>query len=638
MHITRRDFINGMGVAVVAGMSPMDLLFANNKDRLMDFYNSDYPPALIGLRGSTDDSYIAAHLLRDGEKFDFNNLPVEERLDFVVVGAGISGLCAACLYRDKVGDKPSILILDNHDDFGGHARRNEFNIDGRLILSYGGSESFQSPKELYSKEVLDFLSKLGVNIDELAEKFDVNFYPDLGLSRGVYFNRSDFGIDKVVSGNPRRMVADDIPPTRLNGKSYEQFIGEFPMNNKDKKDLINLFSNPKDYLKGMSVSSKIKYMQKTSYKSFLKDQVKLSDTAISFFDGITDDFLALGIDSVSCEDARISFLPGFEKMGLPPLSKEDAAEVNEPYIYHFPDGNATVARLMVKRLIKGVAREESLDDLIMARFDYNKLDEKDSNTRLRLRSTVVNAKNTKNGVELVYFNSKDNKLHKIFAKKVVMANYNSMIPYIVPEMSTVQKNALSKCIKTPLIHTKVIIKNWETFMKLGIHEVYSPKMFYSRTKLDYPVNIGSYEHPRDPRKPICIHMVGAPVKLIKDIINGDSVDAREQAKLARHQLFSTPFSDLESMTRDQLQGMLGGSGFSHEDDILAITLNRWGHGYSYTMNSLYDDEGASEKIIRDSRKVFGNIAIANSDSNWDAYMHAAIEQAYRAIRDLGFKI
>lgn len=638
MHVTRRDFLNGIGVAVVAGISPISLLSADDKNKLLGMYDFGYPPGLKGLRGSTNDSYIAAHLLRDGEHFDFTNLSIEENYDFLVVGAGISGLCAACLYRDKMGDKSNILILDNHDDFGGHARRNEFNINDKLILSYGGSESFQSPKALYSDEVISFLSTLGINIDELAKKFDVNFYPDLGLSRGVYFNKKDFGVDKVVSGNPRQMVADDIPPTRLNGKSYEDFVGEFPMRKGDKKALIDLFVNPVDYLKNMSVKSKIKYLQKTSYKNFLKDKVKLSNKAISFFDGITDDFLALGIDSISCEDARISYLPGFDKMGLPPLSKEDAAEVGEPYIYHFPDGNATVARLMVKKLIKNVAKESKLDDLILAKFDYNKLDTKDSNTRLRLKSTVINAKNVKDGVEIVYFSSVDNKLHKIFSKKVVMANYNSMIPYIIPEMGVAQKDALSKCVKTPLIHTKVIIKNWESFIKLGTHEIYSPKMFYSRTKLDYPVNFGKYEHPRNPKEPICLHMVGAPIKLIQSMISGDDVDAREQARLARHHLFGMPFSELELMLRDQLQGMLGGSGFSHNKDILAITLNRWGHGYSYTMNSLYDNEEESENIINTSRKVFGNISIANSDSNWDAYMHAAIEQAYRAVRDLGFRI
>ncbi|AWI34797.1 NAD(P)/FAD-dependent oxidoreductase [Helicobacter apodemus] len=639
MNITRRDFLNGMAVAVVAGMSPLELLYGKEQATHINqkILNQDnvYPPSLTGLRGSTNESYEFAHMLRDGEKFDFNSLAIEENYDLIVVGAGISGLCAACIYQDKAGNKKKILILDNHDDFGGHARRNEFHLKDRMILSYGGSESLQSPKTLYSQEVIEFLGGLGINIDDLAKKFNVNFYPDLNLSRGVYFNKKDFGQDKVVSGNPRRIICDDIPKDRINGRSYKDFINDFPMPKKDREDLIAFHENPKDYLEGMNEKQRIKYITTTSYRNFLRDKVKLSPIAISFFEGMTDDFLALGIDSISCEDARGSFLPGFDNLKLPPLDKAAEAEINEPYIYHFPDGNASIARLMVRKLIPAIAPGKSAEDVILAKFDYSKLDLPQSPTRIRLNSTVINAKNTKDGVLVTYASGIDKKLHKIFAKKVIMANYNSSIPYIIPDMPKIQKAALSLCVKTPLIHTKVIISNWEPFIKLGVHEIYSPKMFYARTKLDYPVNMGNYEHPKDPKKPICLHMVGSPMVLNQGITDGDTMDAREQSRLARHQLFNIPFSDLEKMIREQLQSMLNKTGFNHQKDILAITLNRWGHCYSYTLNTLYDNEEESEKAILEARKPYGNITIANCDANWDAYAHVAIEQAMRAVEELG---
>lgn len=633
MSITRRDFLNGMSLAVVAGLSPLSLLHGEGAGA-ESLHQGIYPPSLTGLRGSTNESYRFAHMLRDGEKFDFSKLPIQESYDLVVVGAGISGLCAACVFQDKHGKQAKILILDNHDDFGGHARRNEFHFGDKMLLSYGGSESLQSPKALYSQEVVAFLNQIGIDIDALAKAFDVNFYPDLGLSRGVYFNQKDFGADLVVSGNPRRMIADDIPPNKINGRPYREFIGDFPMNAVDKEKLIELHENPRDYLKGMSAQEREEYVAKTSYKTFLKDKVGLSPLAISFFEGMTDDFLALGIDSISCEDARSSFLPGFDALKLPPLSKEAEAEISEPYIYHFPDGNATIARMMVKRLIPSVTPAKSVEEVVLAKFNYEVLDLPTSPVRLRLNSTVVRVSNTQDGAEVFYASAEDNQVHKVFAKKVVMANYNSFIPYIIPEMQKEQKESLAQCVKTPLIHTKVILKDWKSFERLGVHEIYSPRMFYARTKLDYPVDIGAYKHPRNPNEMICVHMVGAPITLIRGMGDGSTMNAREQSRLARHLLIDLPFSELERMTREQLQGMLGSAGFDHQRDILAITLNRWGHCYSYTFNSLYDDEEESEKIIAQAKKRYGNITIANCDAAWNAYAHSAIEEAMRAVREL----
>ncbi|AJD03599.1 hypothetical protein (NAD-binding domain) [Campylobacter lari CCUG 22395] len=629
----RRDFLNGMALTILAGMTPLQVLYGKEA-KIEDFTKEYYPPKWLGLRGSNNASYEFAHMLRDGEKFDFSAIKPKQEYDLVVVGAGISGLAAACFYQNKFGKDKKILILDNHDDFGGHARRNEIELEDGTILSYGGSETFQSPKALYSKEVVDLLSSLGVDIDELAKRFDVNFYPDLKLSRGVYFSKSEFGVDKVVNGNPRKVICDDIPEEKSNGRSIEAFIGDFPLNDKDKKDLIALFKSEKDYLKGMDKKQRDEYVAKTSYKKFLEEKVKLSPQAVKFFEGMTDDFLALGIDAVSCEDARVSFLPGFDKLGLDPIEGEALAEMEEPYIHHCADGNATVARLMVRRLIPDVSKKgKDMDEITLAHFDYSKLDLAKNKVRLRLNSTVINVENTKDGALVTYVNKGKN--YRVKAKKVVMANYNSMIPYIVPSMPQDQKDALSKNVKTSLLHTKVIISNWEPFIKLGVHEIYSPKMPYARTKLDYPVDMGGYYHPRDPKKPICVHMVCSPLAFANiQGIDLDGMDARDRARVGRNLLFTMSFEEHEKIIRDQLQGMLGSAGFNHEKDIKAIVVNRWGHCYSYTENSLFDDSEEAQKTIELARKPFGNIVIANSDSDWSAYMHSAIDQAYRAVNEL----
>ncbi|AJC89438.1 NAD(P)/FAD-dependent oxidoreductase [Campylobacter lari] len=629
----RRDFLNGMALTILAGMTPLQVLYGKEA-KIEDFTKEYYPPKWLGLRGSNNASYEFAHMLRDGEKFDFSAVKPKQEYDLVVVGAGISGLAAACFYQNKFGKDKKILILDNHDDFGGHARRNEIDLEDGTILSYGGSETFQSPKALYSKEVVDLLSSLGVDIDELAKRFDVNFYPDLKLSRGVYFSKTEFGIDKVVNGNPRKVICDDIPEEKSNGRSIEAFIGDFPLNDKDKKDLIALFKSEKDYLKGMDKKQRDEYVAKTSYKKFLEEKVKLSPQAVKFFEGMTDDFLALGIDAVSCEDARVSFLPGFDKLGLDPIEGEALAEMEEPYIHHCADGNATVARLMVRRLIPDVSKKgKDMDEVTLAHFDYSKLDLAKNKVRLRLNSTVINVENTKDGALVTYVNKGKN--YRVKAKKVVMANYNSMIPYIIPSIPQDQKDALSKNVKTSLLHTKVIISNWEPFIKLGVHEIYSPKMPYARTKLDYPVDMGGYHHPRDPKKPICVHMVCSPLVFASmQGIDLEGMDARDRARVGRNLLFTMSFEEHEKIIRDQLQGMLGSAGFDHERDIKAIVVNRWGHCYSYTENSLFDDSEEAQKTIELARKPFGNIVIANSDSDWSAYMHSAIDQAYRAVNEL----
>lgn len=624
MSITRRDFLNGVSIGVIAGLSPIDVVNASESSQY-------YPPLLRGLRGNHAGSFENAHKLgRDGFKYSTQDLPMEENYDLVVVGAGISGLSAARFYQQKYGAKSKILILDNHDDFGGHAKRNEFVINGNLILAYGGTESLQSPKNLYSKTALGLLKDISIDIDELGRCFNKNFYPKLGLSRGVFFNKETFGVDKMVSGDPGRVIADDIDPNELNGKKHEDFINEFPFSKKDKDSLISLHNKRINYLPGKSVKECLDYLAKTSYRNFLLNNVKLSEHVILYFQSRSNDFFANGIEGISALDARTLGLPGLDGLSLPPLSGSGKAEFNDPYIYHFPDGNASIARLLVRKMIPAVASGNTMKDIVLAKFDYSKLDKPNNFVRLRLNSTVVNVADPTGNTTIGYLDKTGN-LHKIHAKHTVMAGYNMMIPHIVTEMSKEQKVALSTNVKACIVYGKVIIKNWKSFVKLGVHEIYAPRMPYSRIKLDYPVNIGNYKHSQSPNDPICIHMVHVPTVI------DPNLDARNKSRIARYKLLSTPFADLENDIRNQLQRMLGANGFNHTTDILGITINRWSHGYSYAFNSLYDNFDASAKIIENARMPIGNVTIANSDSSWIPFTHSAIDMAYRAVNELSIK-
>ncbi len=620
MDITRRDFLNGVAITVAAGMTPLQLLQAAPDGRY-------YPPALTGLRGSHVGSFEVAHQMGWEKKvFDTEKLPITEDYDLVVVGGGLSGLSAAWFYREK-HPKAKILILENHDDFGGHAKRNEFQAGGRMIIGYGGSEALQSPNHLYSQEVNGLLKKLGVDIKRFETAFDRQFYPNLGLSRGVFFDKENFGEDKLVTGDPTPMVADDIAPDQLHARSISDFINDFPLPAEDRQALIDLHMAPKDYLPGKTAEEKADHLAATSYRNFLLKDVGLSEGAVKYFQSRTNDFMALSIDAVASADAYSVGFPGFAGMNLAPISEEAAAEMEEPYIYHFPDGNASVARLLVRSLIPGVAPGHTMDDIVLATFDYAKLDQPKAPVRLRLNSTAVSVRNVDGGVHIGY--SRGGQLAQVRGKRCILACYNMMIPYLLKDLPAPQAHALSQNVKYPLVYTKVVIRNWQSFQKLGVHEIYAATQPYSRIKLDYPVSMGGYDHPRDPTQPIGLHMVYVPTS------PNSGMNARDQARAGRGKLYGQTFEQLEAQLRDQLQRMLGQGGFKHETDILAITVNRWSHGYASFSNSLFDNADESEALMNLARKPVGHVSIANSDAAWSAYAHAAIDEAFRAVREVG---
>jgi spermidine dehydrogenase len=619
--INRRDFLGGTALAIAAGLTPLAQLRAEPERY--------YPPSLTGLRGSHPGAFEVAHQVgREGKSFDISNLAIEQTYDLIVVGGGISGLAAAWFYREQHGPAARILILENHDDFGGHAKRNEFRVGDRLLLGYGGTESLQSPKTFFSKTVNRMLRSLGVDIRRFDTAFDRKLYGSLGLTDGVFFDRENFGADKVVAGSPV-VTGGDSFESDVKPRPIETVIAEFPLSDDARARLIAFFKQPKDYLAGKSKEGKLAYLKKTSYRDYLRKDAGLGDEAVKFFDGSSLGLMAMGPDILPALDAMTSHYAGFSGLELGDLHDPEAAAFDEPYIYHFPDGNASIARLLVRNMIPSVAPGHTMEDVVLANFDYSNLDVEGAPVRVRLNSTAVavaNAPGRGGPVDVGYMRA--GSLHRVQARQCVLAGYNMMIPHIMPELPEAQKQALALSVKMPLVYVNVAIRNWNAFAKLGVADIYSPKAYFSNTKLDYPVSLGGYRHPRNPSEPMLLHMEHIPLTPNQGLSNV------EQFRLGRALLLATPFAEYETRIVDQLDRMLGPGGFQSSRDIAAITVNRWPHGYSYSADSLFDPETNGAQPYEIARRRCGNVTIANADAGWNSYTHESIDQAWRAVNEL----
>jgi spermidine dehydrogenase len=639
MHrsITRRDFLNGVAVTAGAALMPWHLAAAD-EPAAPEKSPTYYPPALTGMRGSHPGSFDAAHSLRDGTFWDSVGKPEDtgETYDLIVIGGGISGLAAAHFYRKVAGAKARILILDNHDDFGGHAKRNEFRVNNAFRLGFGGTFSIESPAP-YSAVAKSVIEELGIDVPSYSKHVNKNLYHSLGLHPKIFFDKETFGVDKLTINPSPRGGTESEDSSPGSPHLLKQFLAEAPIADQAKRDLQRLFQEPKDHFPGLTSDQKKAKLARISYASFLKDVAGVHEDIVKMYQAMPHPLFGVGIDAVSAQDAWGFDLPGLDGMKLddtPGKGMNRDAIPNEEagkYFFHFPDGNATIARLLVRKLIPDVVPGNSLSDVILAKANYAKLDDAGSPVRIRLNSTAVRVKHLGDAasageVEVSY--ARGGKVYTAKAKNSILACWHVVIPYICEELPDKQKEALASAQKVPLLYTNVAVRNWTSFQKLGMNSVYAPGMYHTGVNLDLPVSIGGYEFPHKPEEPIIIHLMKAACH--------PGLPARDQHRVGRMELFSTTFEDMERKIRDQLARTLGPGGFDPARDIAAITVNRWPHGYAYEYNSLFDSfwlEGG-ETPCEIARKPHGRIAIANSDAGAYAYTDEAINQAYRAVGEI----
>ena len=632
-QLSRRDFLNGSAISLAAGtaISPMDALSQGllGQNALPPDY---YPPSLQRLRGSHEGSFEVAHGFRDGQRWQAVDSG-EREYDLVVVGAGISGLSAAYFYRKQHGPDSRILIIDNHDDFGGHAKRNEFWHEGRMYLVNGGTLNVEAPSQ-YSTVSAGLLWELGIDRTRYFEKNRdmFSFYRDMGLRSSMFFDRENFGDDKLVVDYRAESIRDSIAKSPLNEKAQD--------------DVVRLYETKENYFPGLSAKETRKRLSHMSYHDYLVDVIKCDPVVVKLFQASFHGSFVVGPDAIPAIYFRDNGYPGFAGLtleDLPPnlLANEpggqhgrenaERAREGDPDMY-FPDGNATITRLLVRSLVPGVVPGEDMDDVISAVLDYQKLDRNQNDCRIRLNSFVTDVRHLNNSQVQISYVLGD-QAYSVKSKSAVLACWNTMIPYICPEISSDQKEALAYGVKSPLVYSGVLLANWRSFVDAGISGVTAPGKKFSRSSLQASVTMGDYTTNRSPDDPIVLRM-----SAYFDVPN-QGLNRREQHLAGRNEMLATSFNDFEFMIRDKLTRVLGSSGFDDERDILGITVNRWPHGYSYSYNPLSDSEEwayttTDERPCVVGRQRIGRIAIANADASASPHTDGSINEAYRAVSEL----
>jgi spermidine dehydrogenase len=298
------------------------------------------------------------------------------------------------------------------------------------------------------------------------------------LGAGVFFDKETFGEDRLLKGKI----------------SSPGFLEHVPLSNTAQRDVLRLETDQINYLPGLSSDEKKARLSRISYRDYLLDVIKVDPSAIPLYQSRTHGEWGVGIDAVSALDVWPFGLPGFQGLKLDPGSAPHMGYTPAGYAdggsyhFHFPDGNATIARLLVRTLIPQALPAGKGEDIVSESVDYSRLDRPDQNTRIRLKSLAVSVvtggpASSPATVEVGY--ARTGRLYITRARHCVLACWNMMIPYLCPQLPERQKEALRYPVKVPLVYTNVALASWRAFLTLGISRVYCPGSYHSSVRLSF---------------------------------------------------------------------------------------------------------------------------------------------------------
>jgi spermidine dehydrogenase len=587
--ITRRDFLQGAALAIGAGKGARFQLAPEGR-----------------LAGQTVAAMALGHLVRDG------GLPRDiadtgEVYDLVVVGAGIGGLGAAYLYHQETKD-PSILLLDNNEELGGHARRNVMEYGGARLIAPGGTFALEDVEDS-PEEAVEIFRRIGLDPAKLVEYRDPKFRERFGLSPAVVF-------DSRVYGSRTTWV------NRWNETPYEAFFARTPLSAAARKEVVELYTTRKNYLPdSRDLEGELHGM---SWESFVREKMGLGDDAVRFVDLYATDLIGLGCDAASALEG-FAIGPGFSGMGGEGFY-EDGGLLKYAYqpVNRFPDGNHTIARQLLKGLLPAaLTGDGSMEGVFNAELRPEELDRSGNRVRLRLSSMVTKIQERGDGVDVEYAVGGEGG-RRVRARHVIMTGWGSVAKHVVAGLEEDQRRALENYRYSSALYINVLLKHWRPIAEFGAFEMYWPSGYCTWMHVSDPLRVGAYRPDYHPDKPTILSMY--------KYIHKRGLPPEEQMKLGRYEMETRSFEDYEREIRSELNHVLGGHGFDAARDIAGITVNRWGHGYNY-----FKEPGPPATLenppYRTGRRKLGRISFAGADAGGTPWTQAALAQAWRAVHE-----
>lgn len=599
--ITRRDFLQGVALAV--GASSLGCS-GGRRSSTAD------PPLRTGLLGQDVDSTRLGHRLRDRETLGWPERFADtgEDYDLIVVGAGLSGLATAHVYLRETKGRARILLLDNHDDFGGHARRNTFEWQGTTRVAPGGTFALEEP-EKSPPEAVAIFEDLGIDPRRLESFRDPDFRARFGLSPGVFFD---------PRSHPDYSGARPSWVSGFHETPYADFFARAPIPPEARRELTELYTTRKNYLAGEAEPERI--LTEMSWERFIREKMRLGDAAVRFAHLYATDLIGLGCDAVSAL-AGYQVGPGFSGMGGEGFYEKDGVlRYGYQPLARYPDGNHTIARHLLKSILPAaVPGPRTMEGVFNSRVDYSAFDRAESPVRLRLRSMVVRVSPIDSSRVAVDYLNPEGRGFRATARHVIVAAWGMVAKHVVPGLSPEQREALGEYRYTSAVYINVLLRHWKPIAELGLFEMYVPDGYCTWMQVSDPLRLGEYAPKYEPEQPTVLSLY--------KYLYRPGLPPLQQMILGRTELEEKPFAEFEREIRVELNRWFGPWGFSAADDILAITVNRWGHGYNF-----FKAPGVfgRKPPYETGRLKMGRISFAGADAGGSPWTQLALQQGCRA--------